>query len=129
MRGQRKTKGIMAGTAGLLSAVIVLVMGMVTPAYSVSNDDREALIELYLLFKLTFFFNFVAESVQQAVHPIHHRGKVRSDSPGIPAHRDLTLQGAIDHSLELPPHFAYAPADPEGNRQGQGRQRNQSGQH
>ena len=48
MRGQRKTKGIMAGTAGLLSAVIVLVMGMVTPAYSVSNDDREVLIELYL---------------------------------------------------------------------------------
>ncbi|HPJ95082.1 MAG TPA: Calx-beta domain-containing protein [Deltaproteobacteria bacterium] len=37
-----------AGIAGILSAVMVLGLGVVMPAYSVSNDDRDALIELYL---------------------------------------------------------------------------------
>ncbi len=40
------TPRIKAGIAGVLSAVMVL--GVVVPAYSVSNDDRDALIELYL---------------------------------------------------------------------------------
>lgn len=48
MRGHRLTHNVKLGAAGFVWVVVLLLMGTVDPAYTVNNDDREALIELYL---------------------------------------------------------------------------------
>jgi hypothetical protein len=48
MRVHRLTQDVKLGAAGVVWFVVLLLMGTVNPAYTVSNDDREALIELYL---------------------------------------------------------------------------------
>jgi len=48
MRRRRMPLYMRAEIAGIVSAVVMLVMGMATPAYTVNKDDRDGLIELYL---------------------------------------------------------------------------------